>query len=109
MTPWMRAALAAVGYVLLVLLSIRLFPTVPLIFLAVLMLGPITIGAWTKTWTWVIFCPLAVAVVVWLARSSGPAPVSVSGEPLVDGLVAGAAAVLPAMVGAWIGANRASA
>lgn len=109
MTPWMRAALAAVGYVILVLLSIKLFPTTPLIFLVVLIGGPVALGAWTRTWTWVIFCPLAVALVVWLARSGGPAPVSVSAQPLVDGLAAGALAFLPAAVGAWIGANRARA
>ena len=108
MTPLVRAALAAAGYVILVLLSIFLFPGLPLIFLVVLVGGPIVLGAWTKTWTWVILCPLAVALVVWAARSGGPAPVSVSTQPLVDGLAAGALAFLPSAVGAWIGANRAA-
>ncbi|MGI9252380.1 MAG: hypothetical protein ACR2J8_01430 [Thermomicrobiales bacterium] len=106
MTPWMRAALAAVVYVVLVFLSIKLFPTLPVVFLVALLGGPVALGAWTKTWTWVIFCPLAVALVVWLARSSGPAPVSVSAQPLIDGLAAGALAFLPAAVGAWFGASK---
>jgi hypothetical protein len=106
MTPWMRAALAALGYVIAVWLSIRLFPGLPLIFLVVLIGGPIVLGAWLKTWTWVVICPVAVALVVWWARAGGPAPVSVSAQPLVDGLAAGGAAFLPAAVGAWIGANR---
>ncbi|MFM9105112.1 MAG: hypothetical protein ACKOWF_00220 [Chloroflexota bacterium] len=106
MTDWLRAAAAAALYVILVLLAIFLAPGLPLIFLAVLVGGPIVLGAWTRTWTWVVVCPLAVALVVWAARGAGPAPVSVSPQPLVDGLAAGALAFLPSAVGAWIGASR---
>ena len=101
--PIARAVVAALAYVVAVYLSMRLFPTVPLIFLLVLMLGPVALGAWVKTWTWVWVCPLVVGLVLWLARITGPTPVSVNDSPLVDALVAAGAAFLPAAVGAWFG------
>ena len=103
-----RAAIAAIIYVAAVWAVARFFPGLPLLFLVALVGLPIVIGAIVRTWLWIVFCPLAVILVIFLTRTLGPTPVSVDpANPLVDALAAGSAAFLPALVGVSLGAQRA--
>lgn len=102
-----RAAIAALLYVAVVWAAARFFPGLPVVFLVALIGLPIVIGAIVRTWWWIVLCPLAVILVIFLSRTMGPTPVSVDpANPLVDALAAGSAAFLPALVGAYFGAER---
>ena len=90
-----RAAIAAIIYVAAVWAVARFFPGLPLLFLVALVGLPIVIGAIVRTWLWIVFCPLAVILVIFLTRTLGPTPVSVDpANPLVDALVTLASAAL---------------